>query len=156
MSENDKKYQKGYYDEHKETIRQKRAERYQNDPKYRKRIQELSRKSKQGRKKGLSNRTLGHASPKDHRRPKVILVDGRETLVYSRGYLADMLDFTRPTIANWQSRGILPKPTMVDERGQWWFGKAWIKKFVTIVKRHRAKSWSLKDFAKKVREHWGA
>lgn len=154
MNEQEKTYQRRYYEENKEEIQRRRRERYKNDPKYRKRIKDLSRKSKQKRKKGLSNRVLGAAQAEDHRRPKVTIVDGREVLVYSRGYLADELAFTRPTIATWQRRGVLPEPTMIDERGQWWFSEAWIKKFITLVKRYRPISWSLDDFAEKVKEHW--
>ena len=149
----DKEYLKKYYKENREEMLRKRKERYENDPKYRAKVQAATRRSKQRRRVGLKKRTLGQIDRR-HRRPRITVINGQRVEVFSRGTLAEYVGFAPTTLGSWQQRGVLPTPTMVDEEGKWWFSEEYMAKFLKIVKKFRTAGWSLDEFAAIVVENW--
>ena len=138
-----------YYRENKEKILAKKRERYQNDPQYREGIKERARARwrdelrKGGREKGLKK-------DKRYLRPKIVQIDGKDVVVHSIGEFADRIGYTIATLKNWETLGVLPRATAVDDNGRRWYSEKFMVWFDSTIECFRGEEWELDTFMDKV------
>jgi len=94
--------------------------RYRNDPKFRKRAREASKKrNEERRKKKMSEKRVfvDENNVKSAWKPRYY----KDVLVYNNTTVARLCNVTRVTMYNWFEAGALPEPTLTDTRGRRWF-----------------------------------
>lgn len=89
-----------WYERNKEALKKKRAEKYRNDPEYRKAA--LERAAQQRAK------TPRQPSERDQR---FRLIGGVKVEVFRIGQVAKEISKDEQTIRLWESKGIIPRPT---------------------------------------------
>ena len=96
-------YFKSWYEENKDDLADKRKERYENDPEYRKKVIEQSRKYRKSNRDAPRVRLPRHQQPKEFELP-----DGSEIKLYSVGAFALFIRRSVQSINHWQREGMLP------------------------------------------------
>lgn len=89
-----------WYERNKESMRQKRAEKYRNDPEYRQAA--LDRAAKQ---RASTPRTAAEKGQRFR------VIDGKSVEVFRIGAVAEMIGKDEQTIRLWESRGVIPAPS---------------------------------------------
>jgi hypothetical protein len=99
-----REYQKKYYQANRERLLAKSRERYKNDPEYRAKILAVTRK----RGGMIDTMKSGVGSSFRVRLPKKIKLNGKETWGYGIYYLAQKVGKSIPTVNSWEQKGLLP------------------------------------------------
>lgn len=121
--DSDKEYQKRYYREKREELREKKRKRYQEDEEYRKKA--LARSKRQYwlktrpavlEERGIPGEELAQIEPSGYVEIEVKNEDDRrfgktvKVPVYSSSKVAELLGRSAQTIRIWERRGVLPGP----------------------------------------------
>lgn len=109
-SDRKKEYLREYYRKNKELLAEKKRDRYQNDPEYRKSSSERSKKyAKAKREKYLEQVRLGIIIPDKKNRQYYAEVRGEKLLAYNRETIAKRTCKSYGEIRLLQSKGFIPR-----------------------------------------------
>jgi hypothetical protein len=141
MNEN-KEYQKEYYEENKELISDLRKIRYQTDPAYRERIK---RKSRARYRKSLKSpdKKLGYT---------VKVVDGMT--LYTVKYVLEVISKSRDFLDVWELTGHIPKSTYVDSRGWRLYSEYQIDLLDIAIGMYDNKEWNKEQVREFLTSKW--
>jgi hypothetical protein len=114
----DQKYQRDYYEKHKQTRSEQHKQRWRTDPAYRKREIERARRKRaleRGKKaperfEAMVEEKRKQAKPT--RRPRLVDIDGKKVFVYSTGSVAREVGREDATIRAWLAQDVLPGPSI--------------------------------------------
>lgn len=126
----EREYQRKYYADHKEALSRKKREQYANDPEAR----ERARKRAMGRY--MKTRGDGERKVRKYNLPRVVPVGGKTCLYHCVRKFADTVGRNVQTVTQWEGRGVIPKATMVDEKGRRWYSEAHMASVAFAVKRY--------------------
>jgi len=157
---------KEYYERNKERIAKARKKRYSEDPEYRENVREQSRlRWKMGdrgrvvRRERKIQQIRAELNTEYHRKSTrklmqrtVQLNNGDMILVYPMADLCLKVGVQKHSVKRWTQKGILPKPTMVDNRGRYWYSQEYIDDLAEHFDKCRAKNWSLEAFRDSLKE----
>jgi hypothetical protein len=154
---------KAYWEKRGAVIKARRRAQYRKDPKVRNaaRARALVRARQLARarlaKRQLRVEAAVKAMPDTSSRCYVrsIEVGGKVREVVSLRMLAAVLGLSAETLrTSWLPKGVLPRPTVKDDEGRPWFDRAYVKQMARLVVQYRASNWTLKRFAKVLKERW--
>lgn len=145
----DQGYFQRYYEENKEEINEKRRERYQNDPDYRARSLEASKRYRERKRKKGRVRVARLRAAKEYRTG-----DGAKIKLYSVGVFATFIGRSAQSLSHWEKRGIMPDTPFRDTRGYRLFSRGMME----VVKREVGQKRRLypvdPEMCERIREGW--
>lgn len=147
-------YQKRYWEEKRTTLLAKRKKRYDTDPEYRATViaTAKARYQRLRAQKPVVQKTVPKSVAEATRtlRPRAIEVDGKIVMVQHMAELARRCRVSPETLKNWEGRGVIPPPTMLDEHGRRWYSPAYIESMIGLVEAHWNGVKNMDDFKKMV------
>jgi hypothetical protein len=126
----EREYQRKYYAQRKEALSKKKRERYANDPE----VRESARKRAMARYE--KTRGTGERKVRKYNLPRVVPVGGKTCLYHCVRKFADAVGRNVQTITQWENKGVIPKATMVDDKGRRWYSEAHMAAVASAVKRY--------------------
>lgn len=100
------------------------------------------------------NRELG-PGVRGYNRPRVMAVDGQDSLVHCVSEFADRVGRDVQTITAWEQNKIIPMPTVTDEMGRRWYSETHMNFVAGLVERFRsAGGRNLDEFKELVWKEW--
>ncbi len=144
-------YNQMYYVTHKEDLSKKRAKLYAENLDYRKKARERA----MARYRQERENRPGKAG-RGYNIPKVVPIDGEDVRVHCVKEFADQIGRRVQTIRSWEAKGVIPPPTVVDDRGRRWYSE----KHMAAVEKAQDKfieknAVSLEDFKAMVEKEFG-
>jgi len=104
-------YYEKWYGENKEEIAEKRKNRYENDPDYKRKV--LKRSSDYRERQ----RSVSQVRIPRHQRPRIFVIDDVKIPLYSIGAFASYINRSVQSINHWETNKLLPRtPYRVGER----------------------------------------
>jgi hypothetical protein len=102
----------------------------------------------------VKNRELG-PGVRGYNRPRVMAVDGQDSLVHCVSEFADRVGRDVQTITAWEQNKIIPMPTVTDEMGRRWYNEGHMNFVAGLVERFRsAGGRNLDEFKGLVWKEW--
>lgn len=74
------------------------------------------------------------------------LDDGTNIIVSPMVDLCLRVGIPKHSVKRWTQGGVLPKPTMVDNRGRYWYSEEYIYALSEVYEHCRSCNWALSDF----------
>lgn len=141
MNDN-KEYQKEYYEDNKELISDLRKIRYQTDPNYREKIK---RKSRARYRKSLKSpdKKLGYT---------IKVVDGMT--LFTVRYVLEVISKSRDFLDVWEATGHIPKSTYVDSRGWRLYSDSQIDLLDIAIGMYDKKEWNKEQVREFLTSKW--
>lgn len=100
------------------------------------------------------NRELG-PGVRGYNRPRVMAVDGEDSLVHCVSEFADRVGRDVQTITAWEQNKIIPMPTVTDEMGRRWYSERHMNFVAGLVESFRsAGGRNLNEFKELVWKEW--
>jgi len=149
-------YCKGYYMKNRETLSKKRGKRYAEDDEYRRKMQESSKsRYERLRKERIEKRGSATSESRGYNRPRLLMVNGKETLVHCVSEFADRVGRNVQTVTVWEQKGIIPPPTVVDEMRRRWYSETHMNLIASVAQDfHKQGGRSLEAFGDWVKKEW--
>lgn len=113
-------YNQMYYIQNRDALREKRKVLYSENPEYREkaRMRAVARNVQRKMEIGKVGR-----EGRGYNIPKIVLIDGEQVRVHSVKEFADRVGRNVQTIRSWETKGVIPSATFVDERGRRWYSE---------------------------------
>lgn len=148
-------YQKQYWAEKRTVLLAKRKARYDTDPEYKAKViaTAKARYQRLRAQKPVVQKTVPKSVSEATRtlRPRAVAgPDGKLIMVQHMAELARRCRVSPETLKNWELRGVIPPPTMLDDHGRRWYSPAFIESMIGLVEAHWNGVKDLKDFKKMV------
>lgn len=137
-----------WYERNKESLKEKRAKKYREDPEYRQAA--LDRAAKQ--------RAAAPRQPAD-RDQRFRVIDGIQVEVFRIGQVAEMIGRDEQTIRLWESRAVIPKPSAPGRHRYYTAAQVGLlRELCELLGDHRydavAIREALAEMSKKVYQNW--
>lgn len=130
-------YMRDYYKTHKEAILEQRKRRYDNDPAYRAKQNEMRRKSR------LKKRLFDHKEDLSDSKPKgkamKVAVKGRHLIVkmFTVAEFCRYNGVTRARVGKWHQAGWLTKPSYTNSQGHYLLTEYEFEGLSKLLRSHR-------------------
>ena len=106
-------YYKGWYEEHKDELSEKRKTSYDSDPQYRKKVLSQSAKYRERQRSIPRLRVARHHVPREYKAG-----DGGKIVLFSIGAMAIYIQRSVQSIGQWERNGVIPQtPYRAGKRG---------------------------------------
>ena len=136
--EKDLEYQKKYYSDNRDKLARQKAEKYANDPEYKRRQIEGNKARRAKRRALLADKKIKREKAESLERwkdrkipgPRIMQVEGTKQVCHSKSDFARYIGRSNETVRRWLTNGVLPGVSAVVHGKSYWSaglsaGRSW-------------------------------
>lgn len=148
-----------WYKGNRVAVNKRRREKYQQDQAFRQQQIERAREYRSENRsedppEGRWTKGLAVVEVRRHR-TKLFVVGGKDVLCSWMGTLLERIRIAESTLAAWETKGVIPVPTVVDNAGRRWYSAEYVRILESCVTTGRREGWSTDHLKEEVWKAYG-